>query len=101
MNFLKATWQQIVAAALSLIFIGALTFVFTRVDESMKKSEENEKRITVMETIMESDLQKSIEDLKYQLQDTSSKLGTMGATQKKIEIMVTRLEVLVDRLEDN
>lgn len=101
MDFLKATWQQIVATALSLIFIGALTFVFTKVDESMKKSEENEKRIMVMETIMESDLQKSIEGLKTQLQDTSSKLGTMSATQKKIEIMVTRLEVLVDRLEDN
>lgn len=101
MNFLKATWQQIVAAALSLIFIGALTFVFTKVNESMQKSEENEKRIMVMETIMESDLQKSIDDLKDQLQDTSSRLGTMGATQKRIEIMVTRLEVLVDRLEDN
>lgn len=101
MNFLKSTWQQIVAAALSLIFIGALTFVFTKVDESMKKSEENEKRIMVIETIMESDLQKSIEGLKTQLQDTSSKLGTMSATQRKLEIMITRLEVLVDRLEDN
>ena len=101
MNFLKSTWQQIVATALSLIFIGALTFVFTKVDESMRKSEENEKRIMVMETIMESDLQKSIDSLKDQLQNTSSRLGTMGATQKRIEIMVTRLEVLVDKIEDN
>lgn len=100
-NFMKITWQQIVAAALSLVFLGALTFVFTKVDESMRKSEENEKRIMVMETIVESNLQGSINDLKNQLQDTSSRLGAMGATQKKLEIMVTRLEVLVDRLEDN
>lgn len=100
-NFMKITWQQIVAAALSLVFLGALTFVFTKVDESMRKSEENEKRIMVMETIVESNLQGSINDLKNQLQDTSSRLGTMGATQKRLEIMVTRLEVLVDRLEDN
>lgn len=100
-KFIKLTWQQIIATALSLIFVGALTFVFTQVNESMEKSEENEKRIMVMETIVESNLQESITQLKDELKNTSTKLGAMGATQKKLEIMLTRLEVVVEKLEDN
>jgi len=100
-GFIKVTWQQIVAGAISLIFLGALTFIFTKVDESMNDTLENSRRIQDLEIVIESGLEESIEDLEEQLKTTNSRLGNIAGTQRGIEIAIARLNALLDRLESN
>lgn len=100
-EFIQITWQQIVAGAISLIFLGALTFIFTQVDKSMSKTEENEKRIQTLEIVVESGLKDSIEDLESQLMTTNSRLGSISSTQKGLELAIERLNTILEILEDN
>lgn len=100
-EFIKITWQQIVAGAISLIFLGAITFIFTQIDKSMDKTEENEKRIQDIETIMESGLNGAINNLEEQLRSTNSRLGSISSNQRNIELALERLNTIIEILEDN
>lgn len=100
-EFIQITWQQIVAGAISLIFLGAITFIFTQIDKSMDKTEENEKRIQDIETIMESGLNGAINNLEEQLRSTNSRLGSISSNQRNIELALERLNTIIEILEDN
>ena len=99
-GFVKVTWQQIVAGAISLIFLGALTFIFTKVDESMNETMDNSRRIQDLEIIIEAGLEESINDLEEQIKTTNSRLGSIAGNQRGLEIAIARLNALLDRLED-
>lgn len=94
------TWQQIVSSVIGVIFIGIVSWMGATVKAGLDDIEDLKTRMVAVETVIDTDLQNTIDVLKEELRDHSTEMGSFNANQKKIEIMVNRLDAIVERLED-
>ncbi len=93
-SFLQLTWQQVISAVVVAVFLGALGWMGGVLRSSLDDLEDVKTRLTVTETEMATGIQE-------QVQQMSTQLGTTNANQRRIEILVTRLEVIVSKLEES
>ena len=98
-SFIKVTWQQIVAGAISLIILGVLGYVGTIVNESIDQANQNKEDIRVINTILETDLRTKLSDLDNTLKEYNTRMGSTNAQLRQLEIMINRLDVVIDRLD--
>lgn len=93
-SLLQLTWQQVISAVVVAAFLGALGWMGGVLNSSLDDLEDVKTRLTITETEIASGIQE-------QVQQISTQLGATNANQRKIEILVTRLEVIVTKLEES
>ncbi len=98
-KFLKLTWQQIIAATAASIMLGALGLVWGQVKTSIDLSQTNKENIAIITILMEKDIGAALTNFTDQLEETNGVSSALSANQRKIEIMMNRLEVVVENLE--
>lgn len=95
-GFLKVTWQQIVSAAIGAILLGILGWAGATIKGALEDIEEIKTWQTSTEVLLSTDLKHTIENLNKYITANSHKMGTLSADVKKLEILVNRMEVLIN-----
>ena len=96
-GFVKVTWKEIVAGVISLLILGAVTFVFSNFSGRL---ETLESQYAVHEEALKIELINAIGDLTEELEDTTDDLTTFGNNQRSLERTVIRLEAILERMEN-
>lgn len=102
-GFFQVTWKEIVAGVLSLLILGAVSFVFSsfnnRLEAVEAQSSTNKELVSTINTLMTSELRLSISNLTNQLEKTGGDLNTFSNNQRSLERSVDRLEVIVEGIK--
>jgi hypothetical protein len=100
-KILKLSWQQVVSAVVVMLFVGAISWMGATLKSKMSKIDDLERRLILIESFQSGEYQKDLEHVKERLQEVNLQMGSYGANQKRIEIVVGKLEALVERLEES
>jgi len=98
-KFLKITWQQIVSAVIAALFLGIFSWAGATLKSALNDIKDLKEWKTETETIMDTDLKHTIEDLRSSISTTSAQIGSVSGDVQRLEILVNRLDVVVERLE--
>jgi len=85
------TWQQIVGAVAMALIMGSIGFFGATIKDAIEKIDKNQTEIE----LLKNDLGDVISDI----QNTITEMGTMSANVKKLEIVTTKLETIIERIE--
>lgn len=99
-SFLQLTWQQVVSAVVVAVFLGTLSWMGATLRGALDDLEDVKSRITIIETQMDAGVLKTIDEVKDDVKQISTQLGSTNANQRRIEILVSRLEVIVAKFEE-
>ncbi len=103
-GFIQVTWKEIVATVISMLIVSAVAFVFSnfngRLTEVEDQGDINKDKIETIDILMDAELRDAINDLTEELEDKADELTTFGNNQRSLERTMTRLETIVERLED-
>jgi len=98
-SFIKVTWQQVVSVAVGAIFLGILGWMGATIKVGLEDVTDLKEWKTATETLLNTDLAHTIENLDEAIQSNSSKMGLMTGDIRRLEILVNRLDVIVDRID--
>lgn len=98
-SFLKVTWQQVVSAVIGAIFLGILGWMGATIKASLEDVASLKEWKAVTETLLNTSFAHTLENLDEAIQGNSSKMGLMTGDIRRLEILVNRLDVIVDRIE--
>lgn len=98
-NFLKVTWQQVVSAVIGAIFLGILGWMGATIKSGLEDVDDLKEWKTATETMLTTDLAHTLEDLEESIQANSSNMGLMSGDMRRLEILINRLDVIVDKMD--
>jgi hypothetical protein len=98
-KFLKISWQQVVSAVIVAIFLGIFSWAGATLKSALKDIDDLKDWKTQTETIINTDLKHTIDELRSSISATSNQMGTLSGDVKRIEILANRLDAIVVRLE--
>jgi len=98
-SFLKVTWQQVVSAVIGALFLGILGWMGATIKAGLEDVQDLKEWKTATEAILSTDLAHTLEDLEESIQENSSKMGLIGGDMRRLEILINRLDVIVDRID--
>jgi len=96
---IELSWQKIISAIIIAILLGMLSWFGATLRESLADLEELKSWKVETQTIINTDLEHTLEQLEKSIEENSAKIGSLSAETKKLEILINRLEVIVERLE--
>lgn len=103
-EFIKVTWREILTGTISILIISAVSFVFQDFNSRLKYadslSETNKDEIAEINSQITLGLTESIASLSEKLEDSSVDLTTLSNSHKSLEMLVTRLEVIVEGFDE-
>jgi hypothetical protein len=97
-KFLRVTWQQVVSAVVVAVFLGIFGWMGATIKAGLEDLEELKEWRTATEAVMTTDLAHTLEDLDESIKGNSSKMGAMGGEIRRLEILVNRLDAIVERI---
>lgn len=100
-SFLQLTWQQVLSAVIVAIFLGAVSWIGATLQGALDDLDDLQSRLTIAETQIDVGVLKSIDSLKEEVKQMNTQLGSTNANQRRVEILVSRLEVIVSKLEED
>ena len=95
-NILKLTWQQVVQGVIVAIILGLLGWVGATINNALNEIDDLKVWKATTEVILSTDLKHTIESLNKSIAGNAQKMGTLSADVKKLEILINRMEVVVD-----
>lgn len=102
-NFVKVTWKEIVAGTISVLIIGAVTFVFSnfngRLTHLEAQAQLNKDNVERIDLLMEAELRNAINSLTEELEENTGEFTLFRNNQRSLERSITRLETIIERLE--
>lgn len=98
-KFLKITWQQIVSAVVAMLFVGAISWMGATLKSKMTEIDNIGKRLILVETFLGGEYRKDFEYVKEKMGEINLQMGSFSANQRRAEIIISRLEAIVERLE--
>lgn len=100
-SFLQLTWQQVISTIIIALFLGVLGWMGSMLQDALDDLEDVKSRMTIAETQIDAGVIKSIDQVRDDLKQITTQLGSTNANQRRIEILVSRLEVIVSKIEED
>lgn len=98
-SFLKVTWQQVVSAVIGALFLGILGWMGATVKAGLEDVDELKEWKTQTETMLNTGMANTLENLEESIQENSGKMGLMSGDMRRLEILVNRLDAIVDKID--
>lgn len=99
-NFFQVTWKEIITATLSLLILGAVTFVFSNFNTRLERAElsniKQQDSINKVEILMEAELREAIKNITRELEKRTNDFDDNSDAIRSLERSVARLEALLE-----
>lgn len=95
-GFFRVTWKEIIAGTLSLIILGAVTFVFTNFNTRLDNVEV---KVDQVDIAVKTEIINELSNISRDLGKTVDQMTSIDITTRDLEVAVGKLEVLIERLE--
>ena len=96
---ISISFGQIVTGIIILIMTGIISWVGATVKSKLEAVDDLQKWQVEVNTILNTDLKHTLDDLQSSIESSSAKMGALSGDVKRVEILVNRLDAVVDRLE--
>lgn len=93
------SWQKIVSTVVGAILVGVLSWMGATIRASLNDVDDLKGWKIETQTIMNTDLANTLESLDKAILNNTSKMGLLAGDIQRLEILVNRLDVLVERIE--
>ena len=95
-KFLKITWQQIVSAVILAVFLG----IFSWAGATLKGALDDVKELKEWKTATAATLNLDLANIRNTISVISTQAGSLSGEFQRLEIIVNRLDAVVEILEN-